>query len=248
MNTGRKSTGNRMATRLGMLGVAALVVVVALAGLSPASAQGPDEDYPLRQKLVEDLIGIVTAGTGLNEADLLHALLSGQSLKQTIEAQGANVEALSAQLNAAAVADVNAAVSAGALTQAQADTLLGRIDTAIERVLGGGRGRINRAARLIHTVTTGALVDAVVHQTGLAAREVHQALREGKTLAEIAAEHGADTALVVSRAVERVSLRVNSMVERGRLTQAQADTLLNGLQARFQEQMNQPHPFQKQAQ
>lgn len=248
MNTHMKSIGTKRFAQVGVVLLAALLAVGVLGGASPAAAQGSDEDYPLRQKLVDDLISIVTAGTGLSETELVSAVLGGKSLAEIIAAQGANVDAISAQLNAAAVADITAAVADGTLTQAQADRLLDRVDPAIERILGGGRGKINPVTRLVNTVTTGALVDEVVHQTGLTLREVNRALRDGQTLTQITTENGGDSALVVSRAVERVTRRVNTLVERGRLTQAQADGVLSGLAARFQEEMNQVHPFQVRAQ
>lgn len=242
-----KSIGKHRIVRAGLLLMVALLVAGLLSGVRPAAAQGPDEGYPLRQNLVDDLIRIVTSGTGISEAELLSAVLGGQNLGQIIAAKGGDVAAISAQLNAAAVEDINAAVTAGTLTQAQADRLLARADDVIARLLDPQRGRPNPVERLVGTLTTGALVDEVVHQTGLSAREVRQALRDGKTLMQLTTENGADPALVVLQAVERVTLRVSTLVERGRLTQVQADMVLNGLAERFQEQMSQQHPFQDKA-
>lgn len=247
MNARRESIGKQGIARAGMLLLAALLVVGMVSAPSPAAAQGPDEGYPLRQKLVEDLIRIVTAGTGVSEAQLLSAVLGGQNLGQIIADSGADAAAISAQLHDAAVADITAAVTAGTLTQTQADKLLLRVDDVVARLMDPGRGRPNPVERLVETLTTGALVDEVVHQTGLSAREVRQALRDGQTLMQLTTENGGDPALVVSRAVERVTLRVNTLVERGRLTQTQADLVLNGLAEHFQELMSQPHPFRERA-
>lgn len=78
----------------------------------------------------------------------------------------------------------------------------------------------------------GEVLALVVEQTGLTAREIMLQLREGSTLAELIEANGGDVNAVIAAAVDEATARISQAVEAGRITQAQADTLLAQVEQR----------------
>jgi hypothetical protein len=70
-----------------------------------------------------------------------------------------------------------------------------------------------------------ALVDLVVEETGLEAREILSEMREGVSLADIITANGGDVSSIIEAATERI----NWALTEGQITQEQADRLLGNL-------------------
>jgi hypothetical protein len=87
--------------------------------------------------VVKDGLTAAAAALGITPAELGADLRSGKTLKAVAEAKGIPYETVSAAVLAAVKADLDAAVSAGTITQARADRILERL----ERNLADGRLR-----------------------------------------------------------------------------------------------------------
>lgn len=97
------------------------------------------------------------------------------------------------------------------------------------------------AARVAH-VSRGALarmlIRATAELTGAELSAVRQALRDGQSLAEFAAANGSSGEAVVQAVVARARERLDKAVENGRITQEQAEELIQRLTERATELVN----------
>lgn len=100
------------------------------------------------------------------------------------------------------------AVGAGALS----------VSAQPERFRGGREGSLRD------------VLQTVIEEAGLDARDVMVQLRSGSTLAEIVESNGGDVQAVIDAAVASATERLNQAVENGRITQEQADRLLEELE------------------
>jgi len=87
------------------------------------------------------------------------------------------------------------------------------------------------------------VLGAVAEATGLGQQEIIAQARDGKTLAEIIAANGADKDEIITQVVAAETERVNQAVADGTLEQADADELLDGLEARVKETLEGPLEF-----
>lgn len=95
-------------------------------------------------------------------------------------------------------------------------------------------GRLERRRDgLIRTI-----IQAVVDETGLDAREIGRQMRSGLTLAEVVEANGGDVQVVIQQAQSVVSERLATAVENGRLTQTQADEMLASLETLYTNAMS----------
>ena len=138
---------------------------------------------------------------------------------------------LSGALKQALLDRIDAAVAAGRLTKAQADALKQRINSNDFPIFGGGRPDFG------HFGFFGKL-DAAAGYLGLTEAQLHSELESGKTLAEIAKDHGKSADGVVNALVEAAKQKLDAAVKAGRLTQAQADQMLNDLHSRITDLVN----------
>lgn len=112
-------------------------------------------------------------------------------------------------------------VDDGTIDLTQADAVAAALADARP---GRGLGHHHGGGRLV--VSTAA--DAI----GVTAAELRDALRAGRTIATVAAERGVDARAVVDALVAARRERLAERVAEGDLTQAQADQLLAGAEAR----------------
>lgn len=138
---------------------------------------------------------------------------------------------LSAALKQALLDRIDAAVAAGRITKAQGDALKQRINSNDFPLIGGGHrdfGHFGFFGRL----------DAAAGYLGLTEAQLHSELESGKTLAQIAKEHGKSADGVVNALVDAAKQKLDAAVKAGRLTQAQADQMLNDLRSRVMDLVN----------
>jgi hypothetical protein len=109
-------------------------------------------------------------------------------------------------------------VSAGTITQAQADAVIEALEAAKPAGKGGGRhgGHGHGFASLT----------AAAEALGMTREELATELRDGKTIAEVAAEKGVDVQTVIDAMVSAAKERLAEAVSEGRITQEQADERL----------------------
>jgi uncharacterized protein YidB (DUF937 family) len=129
---------------------------------------------------------------------------------------------------------VDAAVAAGRITKAEADALKQRINSSqYPLFLGphrdGGPGHFGG-------------LDPAAAYLGLTEEQLRTELESGKTLAQVAQAHGKSITGLVDALVADVKKHVDAAVADGRLTQAQANELLNGLRDRITSRVNSREP------
>ncbi len=178
----------------------------------------------------------LAAALGMTIEELQTALQNGQTVEEIAAEKGVDLQAFAL---AQAKERLAQAVTDGKLTQAEADTKLAEIQTAIEngdfpgmRGFGpGGHGpRGERDADLAEAL-------------GMTQTELRTAIQNGQTVEEIAAEKGMDLeAFKAAQQAEHLAQakeRLAQAVTDGKLTQAEADVKLAEIQTAIE---NGEHP------
>lgn len=121
-------------------------------------------------------------------------------------------------------------VENGTITQAQADAVIAALQDAMP--MGGGHrggpmGDGDHGGPMMGGIAgIGGQLDDIVGVLGLDIDDVMSALRDGKTIAELAEEQGVDVQKVIDTAVAAVKEHLDEAVASGDHTQAEADDLL----------------------
>ncbi|MGH8993700.1 MAG: hypothetical protein ACRDZ7_19485 [Acidimicrobiia bacterium] len=113
-------------------------------------------------------------------------------------------------------------VEKGTITQEQADAVIAALDAAkpAKGFLHGPKGHGFGRGVL------GAGLDVAAKTVGVTPEELRTALRDGKSVADVAKDKGVDPAKVVDALVAEVKTRLDESVAAGRITRAQADEKL----------------------
>jgi hypothetical protein len=128
---------------------------------------------------------------------------------------------------------IDAAVAAGRLTSDEASALKERIESGDVPLFGGLHQRgFGHSGRL----------DAAADYLGLTEAELRTELESGKSLAQVARDRDKSVDGLVDTLMAGVKERIDAAVSAGRLTQAQADEMLEDLQARLTERVNATGP------
>jgi hypothetical protein len=132
---------------------------------------------------------------------------------------------------------VDAAVSAGQLSKAQGDALKARIDS--------GQIPLFPPARPDGFRHHGPGLDTAATYLGLTETQLRTELQNGKTLAQVATAHGKTVDGLVGALVDAAGKKLDAAVADGRLTRAEADSMLAGLKERITDFVNGrfPRPF-----
>lgn len=129
---------------------------------------------------------------------------------------------------------VDEAVAGGRLTQAQGESLKERLESADTPLLFGAFGHRTHGAGHGHTVA----LDAAAAFLGLTHEELRAELRDGKSLANVATANGKSVDGLVQALVTAASKRIDEDVANGKLTEARAAELKDGLESRIAELVN----------
>jgi hypothetical protein len=120
-------------------------------------------------------------------------------------------------------------VANGTITQQQADAVIKALrDARPDHVGGAGAFGSARGVRVF-----GDVFDAAAKALGMSTDDLRAALRDGKSIADIAKDKQVDTSKVVDAVVAAVRADLDQAVKDGKLTQAQADEKLQNLQSRI---------------
>src|SRR5918999_1368521 len=211
---------------LGSRKLAAIAAAVALAaGIGVGAASGAKRHAP------GALLKAAAEYIGVSRAELVKQARSGQTLAQIAVARGKTVEGLKAAMSTAFKARLDAAVSAGKLTAAQADARLQRGNRLIDRIVTGRLAAPKRVSK------AGVLASSARY-IGVKRKALAAELRAGKSLAQVAAAHGKTAAGLKAALLQPSKARLDKAVTSGRLTAAQAQTRLDRLSARLDTLIN----------
>ncbi|CAG0949976.1 hypothetical protein ANRL4_00014 [Anaerolineae bacterium] len=191
--------------------------------------------------LAKQVLDAAAQALNITPEDLTKELTSGKTLMQVITEKGSTVEAIKAAVKTTVTDAINKTVTEGKMAQEAANRLLEGLDKAIDglfnRVIENA-GK-SRQMRLTEARTVGILIAETARATELTQRELLKSLREGKTLSGIATEKGVDPVTIVAASATAFKNQIDRLVKAGRLQQTEADALLNGLNEKLTQMMNQ---------
>jgi polyhydroxyalkanoate synthesis regulator phasin len=125
---------------------------------------------------------------------------------------------------------VDEAVAAGRLSKAEGDELKERIQSDDFPLIGGLRHGPGHAGFFGH-------LDEAASYLGLTESELRSELQEGKSLAQVARDHGKSVDGLVDALVASPKERLDQAVASGRITQAEANSTLADLKERITERV-----------
>lgn len=169
---------------------------------------------------------VVAEALGMSMEELQAARDEGMTLSELLDQQELSEEEFQANLKAAVISRIEAAVENGDLTRERADAMIERLENMPADVWGDRRGGPHGRPDGLLDVHGPEIVAEILD---MSVDDLQAAHEEGATLEEIIAEQGLTVAEFKSRVVEIVTARINEAVEAGDLTQERADTLLEKL-------------------
>lgn len=181
-----------------------ILAVVVLVGVAVAGAamatDAPKTDGNMGQVFLDKLAGVL----GIDRAKLDEAMKNagGQTLDQALQE--------------------------GKITQQQADQMRSRIDKGISFFMGKGPGNMGekRGAWAGGFMGCKTLADAL----GMTQQDLMSALREGKTVEELAAAKGTTVADIQNKILADTKAQLDKAVQDGKITQDQATKVYDKLQ------------------
>ena len=143
---------------------------------------------------------------------------------------GVTPNALSNALKTALKNRVDAAVAAGRLTKEQGDALKARIDAG-DIPLGVGGFHHGGPGHHLE-------LDAAADYLGVTEAQLRNELTSGKTLAQVARDHGKSVDGLIDAMVAEAKSHLDDAVADGKITRAQADSILSDLKQRIADRVN----------
>jgi hypothetical protein len=144
---------------------------------------------------------------------------------------GISPDKLTNALKKALMDRVDAEVAAGRITKAEGDALKARIQADNFPIIGGPHHRFG------HFGFFGAL-DATASYLGLTEAQLRNELESGKSLAQVAKDHGKSVDGLINAVVDAAKKKLDAAVAAGRLTKDQETEMLNGLKDRITNLVN----------
>ena len=172
---------------------------------------------------------------GLTPAQLRADLVKSQSLAQIANAQHKSVSGLEQTIETALKTRLDAAVAAGKLSSTQEATILEAVSSRLDKLVNATHPAVK--ARIGARLRRG-LMRVSATYLGVTPAQLRTELKAGKTLAQVATEHG-KTAAGLEQAIETaVKNRLDKAVTAGELTSAQEQKVLSRLQSRLDKLVN----------
>ncbi|MBU0495817.1 MAG: hypothetical protein KKA73_24895 [Chloroflexi bacterium] len=161
-----------------------------------------------------NIMNVVATSLGMTQSDLQTELQNGKSIAQLAQAKSVSTDAIVNDIVAAYKTSLDLSVTNGDLTQTQADAILEAV-------------RVFAPTYLEQSFADNNPMSVMAKALGITQTELMTAMRDGKTITELAQEKGVSTDTLVNAIVAAEKERLDQAVTDGRLTQAQADALLN---------------------
>lgn len=182
--------------------------------------------------------GGAIAATKLNDPKATQQAIIADAAGQL----GVTPAKLSAALKQAVENQIDAMVKAGTITKGQGDALKARVEAGnLPLFAGPHRGFGGPGPRLFGRHHDGPFahgLDVAATYLGMTEAELHQALAGGKSLAQVAKDKGKTADGLITALTDDAKQKLDTAVKNGRLTQADADQLLKGLQTRITDLVN----------
>jgi lambda repressor-like predicted transcriptional regulator len=161
-----------------------------------------------------NIMNVIAKSLGMEQADLQTELQNGKTVADLAKEKGVSTDTIVNAIVAAYKTSLDLSVTNGDLTQTQADAILEAV-------------RVFAPTYLEQSFASNTPMAAIAKTLGMTQTELMTAMRDGKTIAELAQEKGVSTDAIVNAIVAAEKERLDQAVADGKLTQAQADALLN---------------------
>jgi uncharacterized protein (DUF433 family) len=187
----------------------------------------------------DEVLDAAAEALGLTRAELLERFRAGDTVGEIAEDEGVAIADVRAAVRAAARTELDEAVQAGRLSRREADRLLDELVERIEDV-PGDRGFGHRHGPGFGFGPgpgfgpAGEVLDAAAKALGISSERLVERLRDGESLADIAADEGVAIADVRAAARAAAKAELDEAVDAGRLTRRQADELLDAIAERIE--------------
>jgi hypothetical protein len=175
---------------------------------------------------VAAIIAVAALGGGVLQAEEPAGTAQGAAYDQALaDRLGITVYELHAARQGALDDVLNAAVAAGKITPEQAEKIK-------EHPFAARRGLIRHAAGELRD-SIADIFGAAAETIGISSDELKSELMDGKSLAQVAAEHNVTTTDLKAGIMAEVETQLDQAVASGRITQEQADKISAGLAERL---------------
>jgi 3-hydroxyacyl-CoA dehydrogenase len=200
----------------------------------------------LRRRAAIGVVGLAALGGGGAAVAASRSGGSPAAENQAIAADaagqlGVSPSALTAAIKKAMVDQIEAQVTAGTLSKAQATAIEARLATSNAPLfaLGGGHGGPGHGG---HGRGGGPIsFDAAATYIGISASDLRTQLAAGKSLGAIATANGKTVDGLKAALTTAAKSDLDTAVTAGKLTQAQEDQILATLPSRLDEEINEVH-------
>ncbi len=187
---------------------------------------------------------------GITVDELRAQVAEGLTIAEIADANGVNADTVSAALTDEMQSHIADHVTAGDLTQEQADARLATVDERVDDLLngtlplGGHRGELGRDGdRMRGFGGRLGMSSTLPDLLGIDAAELRTQLQGGSTIAEIAEASGVSVDDVISGMVTEASDRLGTAVTDGKFTQETADEALTEMTQRITDMVNGEAPL-----
>jgi transposase-like protein len=220
-----------------------MIMLFAVPSVMAQEPQGDGGEGQHKLRGVRILLVIAAEQLGMTPRELLAELRAedGRTIADVANEKGVDPDTIVEAVAQKASERLAQAVEKGKITQEEADeklaTLRERVTEAINKPLpanrGGGQSKL-RGARIVFRTAAEVI--------GLTPRELADELREAddRTIADVANEHGVDPNDIVEAVVQKAAERLAKAVEKGKITQEEADERLNTIREKTTELINTP--------
>jgi len=162
-------------------------------------------------------------------------------LARLAENLGVSVDDLTGALKETALEIVDEKVADGTLTEEQAAEIRERIESGEAPLFGPfGRGFHHGIGV---GIGIGAKLDDLAEFLGVDIADIHDALQDGQTLAQIAEANGKTADELAAYLLSNLEEKLNEAVANGRITQERADEILANAPEKIDELINHEGPF-----
>jgi ribosomal protein S20 len=211
---------------LGLAGILAIGAVGVTFAENPAGGgSGTATASQIERHPIRNAAAVLRDVTGLPVGTFAKGAKDGQSINQTLTANGKDPAAVQTAALAEIKSDLDTAVANGKITQAQADAAYAKAQEKLPEFMS----RVPDPAKhpRLHAII-GAVkgeLETVAKSIGIPVKDLASALKGGQTIAQVATEHGKDPNQVIADMTTAANTRIDEAVTDGKLTPDQAAKL-----------------------
>lgn len=225
-------------------------------GATPAAPNQPgDHGHPHGVHIIKITLADIVKHSGLSADVFKQGFKDGKSINEVLQANGVDPAKVQAAVLADLKSKLDEAVASKKLTQEQADKLYGKAQTALTNLMshvpkqgdpgkGNGGDHPGKPGPHAGKGMIGSAADAI----GVDAKTLLEAMKDGKSIADVAKEHNVDPKAVIDAVVSDLSAQIDEAVASGKIKPEMAEKMkahLNGLVTSFVNSAHQGHPGHK---